>query len=397
MKIKALVYLAAFVLPVALSAQDWDSASTQVVAPGVTHKRVVVNSGPWRINVLEVDLTQPGISLHGMRAKDSFIGRETVRSMAARYNGPGRVVGGVNADFFNVKTGESENNVMIEGNLSKGVTVSDSPYDRFNNLHTEIGFDWSNHPYIERFGLKGKIVQGSHSVTLDGVNFVPPFKDNIELFTPAVGDSSPQDTLHRKLSHLPLKFVSRNGNTSTFRIAGSVADGERASMAGGGLLVAEGGGTDELRAMAKRGGTIRVTTELVPAHGNLRTVVGGWPRVVRNGRSIGEYADIEEGTFPSFSSHRHPRTAAGISKDGHTLYLMTVDGRRESDGGMTLVELANVMIKLGAYQAMNFDGGGSTTMVVDGNVVNRPSDATGERAVGSALLIVVGDTKKAKH
>ncbi|MGZ7033011.1 MAG: phosphodiester glycosidase family protein, partial [Thermoanaerobaculia bacterium] len=368
-----------------------------VVAPGVTHKRVVVNSGPWRINVLEVDLTQPGISLRAVRAKDSFIGRETVRSMAARYKGPGKVVGGVNADFFNVKTGESENNVVIEGNLSKSVTVSDSPYDRFNNLHTEIGFDWSNHPYIERFGLKGNIVQDGHSVALDGVNFVPPFKDNIELFTPAVGDSSPQDTLKRKLSHLPLKFVSRNGNTSTYRIAGSIADGERASMSGGGLLVAEGAKADELRAMGKRGGTIRVTTELVPNYGSLRTVVGGWPRIVRNGRSIGEYADIEEGTFPSFSSHRHPRTAAGISKDGHTLYLMTVDGRRESDGGMSLAELANTMIKLGAYQAMNFDGGGSTTMVVEGKVVNRPSDETGERAVGSALLVVAGDSRKAKR
>jgi exopolysaccharide biosynthesis protein len=67
---------------------------------------------------------------------------------------------------------------------------------------------------------------------------------------------------------------------------------------------------------------------------------------------------------------------------------MTVDGRRESEGGMSLVELAQTMIKLGAYEAMNFDGGGSTTMVVEGKVVNRPSDQTGERAVGAALLVV---------
>jgi exopolysaccharide biosynthesis protein len=67
---------------------------------------------------------------------------------------------------------------------------------------------------------------------------------------------------------------------------------------------------------------------------------------------------------------------------------MTVDGRRESDGGMSLVELAQVMIRLGAYEAMNFDGGGSTTMVVQGKLMNRPSDQTGERAVGSALLVV---------
>jgi len=131
---------------------------------------------------------------------------------------------------------------------------------------------------------------------------------------------------------------------------------------------------------------------LNPDHGDLRTVVGGWPRIVRNGRSVAEWADIEEGTFPAFSKTRHPRTAGGISRDGNTLYLMTVDGRRESDGGMSLVELAHFMIGLGAYDAMNFDGGGSTTMVVDGQVVNHPSDATGERAVGSGLLVVSGAT-----
>ena len=56
--------------------------------------------------------------------------------------------------------------------------------------------------------------------------------------------------------------------------------------------------------------------------------------------------------------------------------------------GITLVELAALMRKLGAWQAMNFDGGGSTTMVIDGRVVNVPSDTTGERAVGNALLLL---------
>jgi endonuclease/exonuclease/phosphatase family metal-dependent hydrolase len=367
---------------------QWDSVSTRVVAPGVMHKRVVVNKGPWRINVLEVDLRHPGISVHGMKAKDSFVGRETVRSMADRYAGPGKVIGAVNADFFNVKTGESENNVVIEGSLLKGVTVSDSPYDKFNTLHSELGIDWNNHPSIERFGLRGKIVQGDHSVVLDGLNFRPTFKSYVTLYTTAVGDSSPPDTLHQDVAYLPLKLISRKGNTLTFRADGSVKDGSRASVATGGLLVAAGAERDELRAMVRRGGVIHVTTALAPYHGNLRTVVGGWPRIVRDGRSVAEYSDIVEGTAPGFSAHRHPRTAVGISRDNSTLYLMTVDGRRESDGGMTLPELAQVMIDLGSYEAMNFDGGGSTTMVVEGKVVNRPSDAAGERPVGSALLVV---------
>lgn len=394
MKNRVLIYLVAAAIPATLGAQQYDSVTTRVLAPGVTYKRLVVNSGPWRVNALEIDLRQPGLALLGVKAKDSFLGREKPSEMAARYAGPGKVVAAINTDFFVVKTGETENNVVIDGDMSKGVTVSDSPFDTFNNLHTELGIDWMNRAWIERYGLKGKVMQGNHSVALDGLNFRPPQKNYVALFTGFVGDSSPRDTLHADVANLPLRLVARNGNTRTYTIAGTVSDGSRAALTSGALLVAEGRMRDSLRAMVKRGGQIRITTGLNPDHGNLRTVVGGWPRIVRNGRSVAEWADIEEGTFPRFSAMRHPRSAGGISRDGNTLYLMTVDGRRESDGGMSLVELAHFMIGLGAYDAMNFDGGGSTAMVIEGQVVNHPSDTTGERAVGSALLVVTGAPKK---
>ena len=57
---------------------------------------------------------------------------------------------------------------------------------------------------------------------------------------------------------------------------------------------------------------------------------------------------------------------------------------------MMLPELAKLLLDLGAHDAMNFDGAGSTTMVVEGKVVNRPSDQAGERPVGSGLLVIIG-------
>jgi exopolysaccharide biosynthesis protein len=101
----------------------------------------------------------------------------------------------------------------------------------------------------------------------------------------------------------------------------------------------------------------------------------------------GDAATVE-GTISRNAEARHPRTAVGLSRDGTTLFLLTVDGRSENSGGMTLVELADAFRRLGAWQAMNFDGGGSTTMVLGGTVVNKPSDTTGEREVGNALLVV---------
>ena len=120
------------------------------------------------------------------------------------------------------------------------------------------------------------------------------------------------------------------------------------------------------------------------------TLVGGWPRLIVNGESIADSVDRVEGTFPRFSVTRHPRTGVGFSRDSSTLYLVTVDGRSESSSGMSLAELAALMRALGIYQGMNLDGGGSTTMVIRGRVVNSPSDSTGERTVGNALVVVHG-------
>jgi len=99
-------------------------------------------------------------------------------------------------------------------------------------------------------------------------------------------------------------------------------------------------------------------------------------------------APTVEGTISRNAETRHPRSAIGFSRDSSTLFLVVVDGRAQKSVGMTLVELAALMRRIGAWQAMNFDGGGSSTMIVGGAVVNVPSDTTGERAVGDALLVV---------
>ena len=85
---------------------------------------------------------------------------------------------------------------------------------------------------------------------------------------------------------------------------------------------------------------------------------------------------------------RQPRTIVGTDASGRLL-LVTVDGRGPGiSEGLTLVEEASLMRDLGARQAMNLDGGGSTALAVNGALVNHPSDATGERADGDALVIV---------
>lgn len=375
----------------AAGAQQWDSATSRTVVPGVVHRRLVVNAGPWRMNVVEIDLRTPGLSLVGVRSNDRFRGRETVPSMARRYKGPGSAVAALNGDFFNVReaTGESENNVVIEGAIWKGVGVTDSPYDTWDNLHSQFGVDWMNRPFIDRFGVDASVVEkGRRKVRVDGINFRQD-SNALVLYTPALGDSTFVDSSTVSMHAVPLRLLNRTDGVMSFRVAGTAYEGRSAKLGGVYALAGSGAARAYVKGLSRRGGTLRVTARLAPDRGKLRTVVGGWPRLILHGRSVAEYADVVEGTFPRFSAGRHPRTAIGFSRDSATLFLFTVDGRRESDAGMSLAEVARAMLTLGAFDAMAFDGGGSTTMVVDGKVVNRTSDATGERAVGSGLLVVV--------
>jgi uncharacterized protein (TIGR03382 family) len=113
----------------------------------------------------------------------------------------------------------------------------------------------------------------------------------------------------------------------------------------------------------------------------MKGVVSGHPQLVKAG--------VKLATNPASPAcpTRNPRTAVGLSQDGKTVFMVVVDGRTTTSVGMTCTELAALMKNLGAYQAINLDGGGSTTMYLKGTgIVNRPSDGT-ERVVANHLVV----------
>ena len=119
------------------------------------------------------------------------------------------------------------------------------------------------------------------------------------------------------------------------------------------------------------------------------SIIGSGPMMLQDGQRI----DTGTGAFVTL---RHPRTAIGTS--GNKVYLVTVDGRSKGNSlGVNLNELANILKWLGAENALNLDGGGSTTMYIEGQpengIVNRPCDnqkfdRQGERRVSNSLLLL---------
>ena len=149
------------------------------------------------------------------------------------------------------------------------------------------------------------------------------------------------------------------------------------------VLSGHGKNADAL-SQVKRGDRVTVNQTLGSRLADeARLVVGAGPLLLEKGQV--NVRIREEAIAPDIAFGRAPRTGAGITADG-TVLLMVVDGRSQQSAGMTLKEFAQYLKRFGAVSAVNFDGGGSSEMVLDGKIMNRPSDGS-ERPVGIGLGI----------
>ena len=388
----ALLAALAAATPAGLPAQRADTIASRRLSPGVEYRQFVDRAGPWRVNLVRVQLRRSELGVQVARAGNGLRGRERVTAMVRRADSAGvTVLAAVNADFFDLASGENENNQVIAGEWWKGEKVTDSPYDSYDNVHTQFALDAARRPLLDRFIFDGRAWTRSATVPIIALNRPPAGTfEGTALYTPRFGAVTPRDT-GRRTVELPLASIGRRRDTLLYLVRGPVATTSASPIPpNGAVLAAFGPRAAALRAMVA-GDTLRVlatTLPRAPDHAAPVLVVGGWPRLLRDGEDVAGDAATVEGTLSSNTDARHPRTAIGFSRDSATLYLVTVDGRSARSVGATLEELARLMRRIGAWQALNFDGGGSTTMVVDGALANVPSDSTGERAVGNALLIV---------
>lgn len=150
-----------------------------------------------------------------------------------------------------------------------------------------------------------------------------------------------------------------------------------------------------------QGRSVRQTGAVATFKGNIYVlksdVLARWERdiegedVVTTGPVLLIGGEEEPLVVNDFNTRRNPRTAVGRKADG-TVLLVAVDGRNKQAAGLSMFELRQLMAALGCVDAINLDGGGSTTMVVRGTVVNHPSDnnlfdPAGERPVANAIVV----------
>jgi hypothetical protein len=350
-------------------------------------------AGPWVINVAEVDLRRPDLWLEAACAQDGYLGREPVTAVAARKSGPDRmVVAALNGDYFNPATGEVQNNQMVNGSFVKAFVSPGARPDLVDIPNSQFAVGVDGRPRIDQFRFRGSILwQNGIEEQLSGVNIIPR-KGGFTLFNAFRGASTPLEEGPAELLQGPLGIVGRRVDTVLCVSAGPLTAMTGAPIPPKGLVLAAYGAVRE-RLAALWGtpeDTLRLVLSLEPDYGPVRELVGGWPRIVRNGTSIFRLPDFPENPAASVFARRHPRSAIGFSRDTTRLFLVAVDGRSSESAGMSLPELADFLVRIGVHEALNLDGGGSTTLLVQGEIVNTPSDPTGERPVGNSILVLHG-------
>jgi len=349
----------------------------ELIAPGVWYYHDRQESIPWDIHVVTVCLSNPAISVETIKAGNQLRALEKTSSMVSRFQG--NVVAAVNADFFQ-GDGMPVGAQVIQGELIK------NPTNR-----SVFGLTNDKEPFIHLVDLDAFLLTPDNiRYKISHINGARN-KDYLVLFTPYVGSESPANRWGTEMSARSLDGYAVN---DWFQVVVTEKSGLLGPLQKP-TVIPEDGMVLSAHGKAKRfadrhieeGDTLNLMLGLPPVKDPVYTLVGGIPRIIRDGEISIEH--MEENLYEEFRTTRHPRTAVAFDKTKDTLYLMAVDGRQPRHSvGMSLDELADYLKKLGAYQALNLDGGGSTTMMVQGKVVNKPSDATGERSVTNALLVV---------
>jgi hypothetical protein len=344
-----------------------DSLTIETVAPGVEHLNFV-KSGPYNIHVLKVDLRRENIAVESFRP-DSL----TATSIQAAQNDRDgrRVLAAINADFFSFQTHWPLGNQVKGGKFIHGAS------SRRSHFAMAVG----KKPRIERLSFRGLLILKDGSVlNIDAINHQLG-RDSIVLFNSS-WKSGPSKTTNAAV-YLQCS-VSKWAVGDTVSAVVVRIDTIFSPVFGEEALIAIAG--NRLRSVVRQYDPIKVVLLFEPHAIDAAEVVGGGGRILENGEK--RFRENVEGIRETFYTERHPRTFVGFDKDSTTLYLCTVDGRQPTSKGMNFDEMADFLLSLGVWNAVNLDGGGSTTMVIRGKVVNSPSDKTGERSVANSLQVV---------
>lgn len=337
------------------------------LSSGVTYEQhLKLTNGGWiYINAMRVDISNPNIEVKPLYPDSSLSKKEKLSTLAADEK---NLIGAVNADFFDPKSSSTLGQIIDQGELITTGT-SNTNMASLNISKSDLAFV----QYWKDYGL---------TLTNPKINLPITFKnkpyldyDRAIIFDQSWATKSYGNTLNKPIIEM---LIVDN------RVANIVENGPPMDIPANGYVVSAVG---KRIADIKNNFTIDDPV-LLDYDVNLKDLdfsIGGGSLMVKDGKAVS--------TFTTNITGVHPRTAVGISQDRKQLIIITIDGRTKNFRGVYQSELAQILIELGAYEAINLDGGGSTEMLVKGlgstspTIVNYPSDG-GERRVHNGIGVI---------
>jgi len=340
---------------------------------GVTFEqnRMMTANGMLDVHVLKIDMDEPYIEMAPVTSPRELGHRETTSSLLRNVG----AVGGINADFFGLAGAYSVHfgSLAQDGRLLAMGTYANHTYDQFATFLLDMDgnpfFNYIRHDI--RFYNNGR-----RNVEINAYNNIghvlewPVIIDRLVMYDTAILNRRFDNLIKIVVDGNMLIYISEPGETVEIPQFGYV------------LVLPE-----RFAYRADRfnvGDITRLvrTNNLQIDFSGIQMAIGGGGLILSNGELVNDRGIAPAG--------RHPRSAVGVSRDGRRLILMTVDGRSHSVGA-THTEMAALLLRYGAYNAMHFDGGGSTTLVTstrgENHVVANTVSEGSERRVINALGI----------
>lgn len=352
------------------------------VGPGTQYAYYRCPTRPLDIFVLEIDLTNPYITMEVWNGGQAAVAAEQPSSVGRRYKANGvDVVAVHNGDFYTTNLHEA--GISRMGLYGAGECI-------FNATGNPLFIiDEDGTPWIDNVNFNGTVTRSDAASTrLHTVNQLrlewesASHANQLSLYTPAFGSK-----MHMNSTGGTVAVIRPTAGSAVFTpntkltmevVSVQPNPGQIDIPSDGAVLHGVGSSATFLDGV-KAGETIEVylgsSMPSYPNHKNIRDAVGGSGHIIlRNG----EICNIND---PSL----HPRTFMGISKDQKTIYSVVVDGRSAASAGIDLDDEGRLLKWLGAWDGINLDGGGSSCMVVNDDIQNHNSDGN-ERAVGNGVI-----------
>lgn len=338
--------------------RKYGNNAIQRPAEGVAHIKMTkyINGAPVKINVVEINpKINPNLVIRPETASSQLNAKASIRNIAQK----SEAIVAVNGGYFKPETGVPLGSLMIDNKTLTGpiynrvaIGVSQQSNDTsFSMGRVELNIE-----------IKNKLM----ALVADNINQPRMLSTYTLVYTREWGKMSPAPPKYGAIAVVEGGQIAKIATTAVeipedgFIVSGPAEKINQ--LFGQKNLKLEIGYPSEFEAS--------------------NHILGGGPYLVKNNEI---YVDTQEQKLNAISG-RNPRSAIGYTTSGE-LIIVTVDGREESSVGMTLGQLAKLMKDFECYNAMNFDGGGSSVMYVNGKIANTPAASREGIAISNALTI----------